>query len=221
MSDKVFTKKMTLSICLIILCLCALSISAGAFFSDTARSAAKTYSTATYDLTIMPTEIIDSTTTPVTLASNPVEPQATDDSTSPATVTNPTVAATTADPHIYELTIQPIQADREAGYSVRIQIKTGITATSSGYCKIVIKDKANPETVLGTYYSKQIAIANASNADITTLRDLKIITEKEVIVEFIPLWGTYSGNDALANNKIIKVAADGAVTLSDPPPVNP
>ena len=52
MSDKVFTKKMTLSICLILLCLCALSISAGAFFTDSKNSQAKTFSTATFDLTI-------------------------------------------------------------------------------------------------------------------------------------------------------------------------
>ncbi|MBQ6553369.1 MAG: hypothetical protein IJL83_07145 [Clostridia bacterium] len=197
MSDKVFTKKMTLSICLIILCLCALSISAGAFFSDTSKSNAKTFSTATYDLTITATKQV----------------------TENSTTTTESVTATAADPHIYEFTILP-DADKAEGYSVRLQIKTGITATSSGYCKIVIKDKETPTTVLGTYYSKQIAKANAANADITTLRDIKIITEKAIIVEFIPLWGTYSGNDALANNKIINVAAAGTITLSDPPSTN-
>lgn len=195
MSEKVFTKKMTLSICLIILCLCALSISAGAFFYDTSKSNTKTYSTATYDLTITATK------------------QETEGD--PPAATTKTVTATTSDPHIYELEVLP-DADKSEGYSVKIQIKQGITATSSGYCKIVIKDKANPSTVLGRYYSKQIAIAEHTDSDITTLRNIKILTEKDLIVEFIPLWGTYSGDDPLANNKIISVASNGTITLSDP-----
>ena len=187
MSDKVFTKKMTLSICLIILCLCALSISAGAFFSDTAKTGAKTFSTATYDLTIAATK------------------QVTD--TDPAATAIVTVEPNTADPHIYTLDILP-EPDKDEGYSVKVSIKEGITATSSGYCKIVITDKTDTSITYGTYYTKQIAIAEHASADIKTFRQLKIKTEKDIVVTFIPLWGTYSGDDALADGAVITIPAN-------------
>ena len=183
MSEKVFTKKMTLSICLILLCLCALSISAGAFFSDTAKSNTKTFSTATYDLTITATKQVTANST-----------------------TTESVAATVADPHIYELTVLP-DPDKAEGYSVKIQIKDGITASTSGYCKIVIKSEDGTET-LGTFYSKQIARGTyeAGNV-IQNSRSLKIKTDRVITVEFIPLWGTYSGTNtnALDDNAVIEI----------------
>ena len=196
MSEKVFTKKMTLSICLILLCLCALSISAGAFFSDTAKSNTKTFSTATYDLTITATKQV--TTLDSTDPQNPTQ----------VVTPNVPVVPTASDSHIYELEVLP-DADKSEGYSVKIQIKQGISATSSGYCKIVIEDKANPSTVYGTYYTKQIAIAEHADpqVDITTLRNIVIKTEKNIVVKFIPLWGTYSGDDALADNAVIEIPA--------------
>ena len=196
MSEKVFTKKMTLSICLIILCLCALSISAGAFFSDTSKSNVKTYSTATYDLTITATKQV------TTLDEND-PPQVV--SVNSADTVNPTAS----DPHIYELALQPVQADREAGYSVTIQIKDGITASASGYCKIVIKDGA---TTLGTFYTKQIARGTYETGNaIQNSRALTIKTERAITVEFIPLWGTYSGSNGNAINDaaVITVPATG------------
>lgn len=194
MSDKVFTKKMTLSICLIILCLCALSISAGAFFSDSAKTGAKTFSTATYDLTITATKQV------TTVTDNTVDPPAT-------SIATETVAPNTADPHIYTLNILP-DLDKDNGYTVMVSIKEGITATSSGYCKIIIADKENPSTIYGTYYTKQIAIAEHASADIKKFRQMKIKTENEITVTFIPLWGTYSGNDALADGAVITIPAN-------------
>ena len=158
MSDKVFTKKMTLSICLIILCLCALSISAGAFFSDSAKTGAKTFSTATYDLTITATKQV------TTVTDNTIDPPAT-------SIATETVAPDTADPHIYTLNILP-DLDKDEGYTVKASIKEGITATSSGYCKIIITDKDNPSTIYGTYYTKQIAKAEHASADIKKFLDL-------------------------------------------------
>ena len=181
MSEKVFTKKMTLSICLIILCLCAISISAGAFFSDTANSNSKTFSTATFDLTITPTEITNSTTTPVTLAPDPVEPQA----------------------NAYNT----YQLDQNKEYNIVISIKNDITATTSGYCKIEVYSGTNTTPVV--YYTKQIAIADSSDGNnIKTTRSFTLQTKDEdVTVKFIPLWGTYSGTDALADNAVIEIPA--------------
>lgn len=199
MSDKVFTKKMTLSICLIILCLCALSISAGAFFSDTSKSNAKTFSTATYDLTITATKQVTTV-----------------DDSDPLNVTvtpDVAVAPTTEDKHIYVLTVLP-NDDKDAGYAVDIRIKDGITATSSGYCKIVIKNDTGD--VLKTLYSKPIARGTFENgAEIQNFRKITIKTDREIRVEFIPLWGTYSGSGgaAINPNAVINVLSSGDVTV--------
>ena len=181
MSEKVFTKKMTLSICLILLCLCALSISAGAFFSDTAKSNTKTFSTATFDLTITPTEITDGTTTPVTLAPDSVEPQANAYNT-------------------YQLA-------QNTDYNIVISIKNGITATTSGYCKIEVYSGTNTTPV--AYYTKQIAVANSTDGKITTTRSFTLKTSSEdVTVKFIPLWGTYSGDNPLEDNVTVTLTAN-------------
>ena len=195
MSDKVFTKKMTMSICLILLCLCALSISAGAFFSDTSKSNTKTFTTATYDLTIKATK--QETTLDSTDPQNPT----------PVVTPNVPVVPTADDIHTYELEVLAETADNNEGYSVEVKIKDGITATSSGYCKIVIVDKNDSTVTFGPYYTKQIAVADYASADITKSRDLKIVTERDVIVKFIPLWGTYSGNDALLDGATITIPA--------------
>ena len=121
------------------------------------------------------------------------------------------VAATTADPHIYELTVLPVQVDNDEGYSVRIQIKDGITASASGYCKIVIKSE-DGSTTLGTFYSKQIARGTYESGNvIQNSRSLKIKTDRAITVEFIPLWGTYSGSNGAAINDaaVITVPATG------------
>ena len=208
MSDKVFTKKMTMSICLILLCLCALSISAGAFFSDTS-SLNKTYSTATYDLTITATKQV------TTLADSTANPPVTE-----TVVPDASVSPDPFEPHKYTLTVLPDTkaegegslSDKEVGYSVNIAIKDGVTATSaSGYCKIVITyEPENADPVVWTYYSKQIAVANHADADITTSRSLKIVADVPLTVEFIPLWGTYSGvnGEAIANDSVITVSLD-------------
>ena len=216
MSDKVFTKKMTLSICLILLCLCALSISAGAFFSDT-TSLNKTYSTAAYDLTITATKQVTTLADP---AAEPLVEQTT-------VVPDAPVFPDPSEPHKYTLTVLPDTkaeaegslSDREAGYSVNIAIDSdATTATTSGYCKIVIRDPADPDNIiLGCYYTGQIARGTYEAASvIQNKRDIKIVTEKEVLVTFIPLWGTYSGvnGDALADNATIAISSDGLITLN-------
>lgn len=179
MSDKVFTKKMTLSICLILLCLCALSISAGAFFTDSKNSQAKTFSTATFDLTIASKHSV---------LEYPNEPSNT---TRKDETIGPTIDTT------YRLTYNENDADSNV-YNVTIAIKASSTiTTSSGYCKIIITDPNNQNSVLGTYYTRQIGISDSTDAEHTvrTRRyiniDLKTI-KKSVDVTFIPLWGTYS-----------------------------
>ncbi|MBQ9557848.1 MAG: hypothetical protein IJU94_04495 [Clostridia bacterium] len=213
MSDKVFTKKITMSICLILLCLCALSISAGAFFSDTS-SLNKTYSTATYDLTITATKQV------TTLADSTANPPVTE-----TVVPDASVSPDPSEPHKYTLTVLPDTkaegegslSDKEVGYSVNIAIKDGVTATSaSGYCKIVITyEPENADPVVSTYYSKQIAVANHADADITTSRSLKIVADVPLTVEFIPLWGTYSGvnGDPLNVGDTISIDSAGASSI--------
>lgn len=182
---------MTLSICLIILCLCALSISAGAFFSDTARSAAKTYSTATFVLDVEAKEITDATTSPVTLSATAVDP----------------IDATS---HTYSL---PVCAN---GYKATVSINSDKTSTTkSGYCRIEIYKN---NTKIATYCTEQIAKNNSSVSAFS--KSVTIITDADITVKFIPLWGTYSGTTygtALADGATITIAGD-TVT---PTPVNP
>ncbi|MBR5943135.1 MAG: hypothetical protein IKZ81_07335 [Clostridia bacterium] len=190
MSDKVFTKKMTLSICLIILCLCALSISAGAYFTDSKNSQAKTFSTATYDLTITPVHTV------------------TDNTTSPATTENKTVEATTK--YVYDLAYSNTDPDSNT-YDVTVAFdatKATAAERASGYAKIVIND-ANG--VIATYYTKQIARADWNEKDIKTQRSYKLVIDRNVTVTFIPLWGTYSGANGAA-------LADGDTMSSTPAP---
>ena len=181
MSDKVFTKKMTLSICLIILCLCALSISAGAYFSDSKNSQTKTFSTATFDLTIVSKHTVSA-------AEETIDP-------------------TTSDSHIYSLEYNDTDSTAN-GYNVTVRfndVDATAVQTASGYCKIVISDGTNTYN----YYTKQIARADKNDVDIKTLRNLKIIIDRDVTVTFIPLWGTYANTNgnALEDNAEITIPA--------------
>ncbi|MBO4584131.1 MAG: hypothetical protein J5756_03590 [Clostridia bacterium] len=180
MSDKVFTKKMTLSICLIILCLCALSISAGAYFTDSKNSQAKTFSTATFVLNVDTRVITDTTTTPVTLAPDPV-------------------AADSAE-HTYTL------AANANGYKATISIDSAKTSTNkSGYCRIEIYKN---NTKIATYCTEQIAKNNSSVPAYS--KSVTIKSDVDITVKFIPLWGTYSGTygTALADGATITIAGD-------------
>ena len=179
---------MTLSICLIILCLCALSISAGAFFSDTARSAAKTYSTATFVLDVEAKEITDATTSPVTLSATAVDP----------------IDATS---HTYSL---PVCAN---GYKATVSINSDKTSTTkSGYCRIEIYD--SNDALIATYCTEQIA---KNNSSVPAFRkSVTIVSDAAISVKFIPLWGTYSGTtygNAIADDATITVY-QCAVTVS-------
>ena len=198
MSDKVFTKKMTMSICLILLCLCALSISAGAFFIESKNSTAKSFTSATYDLKITSkhTVITDNTTNPVT--------------------TQEQTVAQTAD-KIYTLAYDSADVDAN-GYNVTVQFDSTArsetaVSTASGYCKIIITD--GNDTV-GTFYTKQIGRADTGDGKVKTLRGYELIINRDVTVTFIQLWGTYAHDDALADGSVITVPATGNATAVAP-----
>ena len=173
-----------------------MSISAGAFFIDSQNSLTKSYSSATFDLTITPVHTV------------------TDNTTSPATTENKTVETTTK--YVYDLAYSDTDSDSNT-YDVTVAFdatKATAVQTSSGYCKMVFYDG---DTVIGTFYTKQIA--RGDGTDVSIQRGYTIVINRNVRIKFIPLWGTYSGgnnNPAIADGSTITIPAAGDATVTAP-----
>lgn len=175
--ENVFVFRMCFSVGIIFVCMFAMAFAAYGFFSSDIYTQPSAISSARYSLSV---KGMEGMVLPVWEASDTEQT----DSVQIMSPNAPAEVSMNVPGSVAQYSLAP------GNYTFVLEKEVGPDFASTGYCKIVFNGKYQAENS-DAYYTKQIGAINPEESK--NLRYVYISVSETTVVDFVPSWGTYSG----------------------------